>query len=242
MTDILSQKQTIRSEQVDARRILKTSALLLILQEIALDHSRLLGFGSDATLHRNLLWVVTRYCMDINRLPAYEETVTVETWPGPVRRVLFPRYFRIKDQAGNVIMRASSVWVLIDGEKRSMISPAQYGLTPAEGRTEPDELPYHEPALPIEAERTVSFTVPYSYLDLNGHMNNTRYFDLCEDMIADEVQSSRIRHITAEYLNEVRYKETIEIGVGRLNNDYTFTGKGVKQYFRIGMRFDAAEE
>ena len=61
MTEILAQSHIIRSEQVDVQRILKPSSLLLMLQEIALDHCRMLGLGSEATLNRDLLWVVTRY-------------------------------------------------------------------------------------------------------------------------------------------------------------------------------------
>ena len=65
MTEILSNSFSIRSEHVDARRVLRLSTLLLMLQEISLDHSTLLGFGSDATLNRNILWVVTRYHLEI---------------------------------------------------------------------------------------------------------------------------------------------------------------------------------
>lgn len=239
MTDIYSMELTIRSEQVDRTRTLRPSALLLLLQEIALDHSRALGLGSDRTLHRNLLWVVTRYALEIRRMPRYEERVTLETYPGPMRRVLFPRYFRMKDADGNVIVNASSVWVLIDGEKRAMISPKQYDLPVAEGLHLDGELPYNLPAHPIEPQRTESFRVPYSYLDLNGHMNNTKYFDLCLDLIADEVEGKPIREIRAEYQNEIHYRENVQIAIGREGDSYLFTGTTEKPCFRIGMTFGA---
>ncbi len=238
MTEILSKTVFIRSEHVDVRRLLRPSALFLMLQEIALDHSALLGLGTDATLHQNLLWVVTRYHVAIERLPQYEETVVLETWPGETRRVLFPRHFRMKTQDGEPLLRVSSLWVLIDGETRKMISPKQYGLTPVEGLTVGDELPVNVPADAIEPTRFETFTVPYSYLDLNGHMNNTRYFDLCTDLIADEVTDRKLVSISAEYQNEVHYREQLSVSIGQQNGRYTFTGTAGHPCFRIGFRYE----
>lgn len=242
MTEILSQHHTILSEQVDMQRLLRPSALLMMLQEIALDHCRLLDLGSDATLNRNLLWVVTRYYISIERMPRYEENVTLETWPGPIRRILFPRYFRMWDTDGRVLLKASSVWVLIDGNTRTMISPKQYGLPEYEGHVEGDEVPYNVPARAIPATRRECFTVPYSYIDLNGHMNNTKYLDLCGDLVADEIMEKHLVSISAEFQSEIQYKETISVDIGRDGWYYTFTGKGEKPSFRIGLGFSGTEE
>lgn len=241
MTEICSQTHVIRSEQVDVRRVLRPSALLMMLQEIALDHASLLGLGTDATLNRNLLWVVTRYHIEINRLPRYEETVTLETWPGPLRRVLFPRYFRMKDADGNVLLRASSMWVLIDGAERKMINPAASGVPVMEGLVVGDELPYNVPPRRLEPVRTETFTVPYSFLDLNGHMNNTRYFDVCGDMIADEIEGKPLLSLSAEYQNEIHYRETVSVSIGQDGDEYTFTGEADRPCFRIGMHFGGKE-
>ena len=241
MTEICSQTHVIRSEQVDVTRALRPSALLLMLQEIALDHASILGLGTDATLNRNLLWVVTRYHIEINRLPRYEETVTLETWPGPLRRVLFPRYFRMKDADGNVLFRASSLWVLIDGEERKMINPKTSGVPVMEGLVVGDELPYNVPPRDIAPSRTEAFTVPYSFLDLNGHMNNTRYLDVCTDMIADETEGRPLLALSAEYQNEIHYRETVAVSIGRDGDDYTFTGTADRPCFRIGLRFGTGE-
>ena len=238
MNELLAETFSIRSDQVDRTQTLRPSALLLMLQGIALDHCRALGLGSDMTLHRNLLWVVTRYYFEIERLPRYEETVTLETYPGTLRRVLFPRYFRMKDAAGGVLLRASSVWVLIDGEKRAMISPKQYGLPIYDGLRMEDELPYNKPAPPIPLTRTESFRVPYSYLDLNGHMNNTKYFDQCIDYIADEVEGRALRSISAEYQNEIHYRDAVSVAIGEKDGAYLFTGTTDKPCFRIGLQYD----
>jgi acyl-ACP thioesterase len=242
MSGILSQPHTILSEQVDMQRNLKPSSLLMMLQEIALDHCRLLNLGSDTTLNRNLLWVVTRYYVSIERMPRYEESVTLETWPGPMRRILFPRYFRMYDSDGTVLLRASSVWVLIDGSERTMISPKQYGLPEYAGHVEGDEVPYNVPARAVPEIRTEHFTVPYSYIDLNGHMNNTRYLDLCGDLIADDVMKKKLTSISAEFQSEIAYKQTVTIGIGTDGAYYTFTGTGEKPSFRIGLGYSDSED
>ncbi|MBR0081885.1 MAG: hypothetical protein IJP98_03990 [Clostridia bacterium] len=242
MMEVFSETFAIGSDQVDRTRTMRPGALLTRMQEAALSHARALGLDSDRTLNRNLLWVVTRYYLEIGRLPRYEEVVTLETYPGTVRRVLFPRYFRMKDANGNVLMRASSVWVLIDGERRTMISPKQYGLEVYDGAAFGDELPYNMPAQPIPPTRSEEFTVPYSYLDLNGHMNNTKYFDLCIDLIADEVEGRALRSISAEFQNEIHYRETVSVSIGEQNGAYLFTGTTEKPCFRIGMQYEAPSD
>ena len=238
MTEILSKEIAIRSEHVDVNRLLRPSTLFRFFQEIALDHSTALGLGTEQTLHQNLLWVVTRYYVKIERMPAYEEAVELQTWPGEMRRVMFPRYFRMRSKNGEPLLNASSVWVLIDGAARKLIAPKQYGLEPVAGLSVGDELPYNVPPEPIAPQRTASFTVPYSYLDLNGHMNNTRYFDLCEDLIADEREGLRLGSIAAEYQNEVRYKQTLAVSIGRRENAFTFVGTTEQPCFRIGLQYE----
>ena len=81
----------------DVNRKLKLSELLNWFQEIAIRDTEEHGMGRDKTLDRGLLWVVTGYRIEINRLPVYDEHVTLTSWPGKTIHVFFPRYFRMTD-------------------------------------------------------------------------------------------------------------------------------------------------
>ena len=109
---VYKSKYRLGNRDVDMHSKLRTSALFNILQEAASQHCIELGFGPAFTEKRNLIWVITRQKAEINRLPVYEEEILLETWPGPTKHVIFPRYYKISDIRGNVLINASSVCTL----------------------------------------------------------------------------------------------------------------------------------
>ena len=112
----------------DVNRRLRLSELFNWFQEAAIRHTEIMGMGRTKTLDRGLLWIVIQWRVEIERLPEYDEIVTVETWPGTTMHVFFPRYFRIKDSKGNYLVQASSLWALMDQETRHVVFPEEAGI------------------------------------------------------------------------------------------------------------------
>ena len=69
-----------------------------------------------------------------------------------------------------------------------------------------------------------SFVVPFSYVDLNGHMNNTRYFDLAEDSIPAAAEGKRLAAVGTEFSREARLGESLPLRWGREGERWYFTG------------------
>lgn len=114
MLKIYKEDFTVRSYQTDLNARMKPSAILEVMQEAAGQHSERLGLGRSALLAKNTAWVLTRVEVDMDRYPAFEETFSVETFPMPVRRCFFPRYFIFRDSNGIEIGRAATLWVLLE--------------------------------------------------------------------------------------------------------------------------------
>jgi acyl-ACP thioesterase len=87
---IYSEKFTLANKDVDLYRRLRTSRLFEMLQAVSVTHTEQLGAGRQQTLDHGILWVVIQQSIQIQRMPAYEETITIETWPGRTMHVLFP--------------------------------------------------------------------------------------------------------------------------------------------------------
>lgn len=209
MQPIYRQTFHINDMAVDRFGKLKLSTLLFYAQEIAGQHSALLGADFDTLAAKNLFWAVTRHRVQISRLPMTGETITVETWPMPTTKVAYPRSFIAFDTDGNELFRAISLWVLMDQTNRNMVLPGKSGVT-VEGTLTGSELavPHSLAAKPYLNETSRSVT--FSCLDRNGHMNNTRYLDWVDDL----QQSSFHRcHIPSEfiicYLNEAKEGQEI---------------------------------
>ena len=181
----------IKSSDADAKQRLRISRMFTILQEVSIEH----------TTERGLLWIVTLQQAKIVRMPVYDEPVHIATWPGNTMHILFPRYYRITDADGNVLIEASALWALMDRNTRKVIFPEEHGVA-IKGMRIGKEIPLpRAPRIPVTAE-TESFTVPYSYVDLNGHMGNTRYFDLAEDRMPPALRARNLIGIQTEYSRE----------------------------------------
>ena len=87
-----------------------------------------------------------------------------------------------------------------------------------------DEIALPSPPRAIPFTGSTDFTVPYSYVDLNGHMNNTRYFDLAEDLIPYAKEGRRLTRVATEFGREIRLGETFAASWGEADGRVYFAG------------------
>ncbi len=231
-----SMQRRLGNGDVDLHMRLRTSALFGLLQEASIRHTEALGAGRAVTLDRGLLWAVTLQRCEIARMPTYDEKVTVETWPGETMHVLFPRYYVLRDERGEPLLRASALWVLMDQKTRKLVFPERAGVR-VEGTVTGEELSLPTPPPALETHPVGRFRVPYSYVDLNGHMNNARYFDLAEDRLPAPAEGRPLREVLSQYAGEARLGEELEVAVGEEKGRYLVTGRGERELFRLSLTY-----
>lgn len=234
---IWKQGYVLKNKDVNLYRKLRTQRLMEMLQEGCVDHTSALGAGREKTMDRGILWVVIQQYVKVHRMPEYDEEITVETWPGNTMHVLFPRYFRVVEKhTSELLIEASALWTLIDAKTRKMVFADRYGVD-VPGETTGKEIALPKAIRKEETDQHRSFTVPYSYCDLNGHMNNTRYFDLAEDCIPAAAEGKELSSITTEYASEARYNETIQVSWKQNHNSWYISGEADKMCFRMQFEY-----
>jgi medium-chain acyl-[acyl-carrier-protein] hydrolase len=228
---------TILSSDTDANRRLRLSRLFTMLQEASIAHTTALGMGREMTLDRGLLWIVTLQQARIQRLPEYDEQIRLVSWPGRMMHLLFPRYYRIEDKKGNALVEASALWALMDQKTRRIVFPELYGVK-IRGVHTGKEIPLPVAPKPPQNGETGNFTVPCSFVDLNGHMNNTRYFDLAEDRMPKALRSLPLAAVQAEYAKEATEGEMILLKSEAAPDAYLLSGEqnGAK-LFRLSLTY-----
>ncbi len=220
----------IRALQVTPFLYLKSSALLSILQEISIEHTETLGYPRETTLDKGLLWVIAKQHIQIKRMPKYDETIYVSTFPSKMMHVLFPRSYEIKDEKGETIISGEAIWALIDAKSRKMVRPLDHQiLIPDLSNGREFNMPLHKISDSSLNEET-EIKATYSYSDLNGHMNNTSYLDVAEDQIPLVfLKSHELSVIDIEYLHEIKLGETILMRYGKTDDDtYCFSSDAFK--------------
>jgi acyl-ACP thioesterase len=226
----------LRSKDVDLHRRLRTSRLFELLQEASIRHTEQLGMGRDKTLDRGILWIVGLQRAQIARMPVYDEQIVLKSWPGKTMHLFFPRYYQMETGAGEVLLRASALWTLVDQETRKVVFPEKYGVV-IEGEVTGEEIGLPASPRKLELTETVPFRVPYSYVDLNGHMNNTRYFDLAEDCVPASREGRPLRLVQTEYVSEARLGDELRVRWGSEGKVFFLQGEGEKPVFRMRLEY-----
>ena len=78
-----------------------------------------------------------------------------------------------------------------------------------------------------EGEISESIICPkYSDLDVNNHVNNSRYIDWFTDQIPLDIHTRGIlSEISVSYSREIRSGETVKLGFSRNGNQFRMAGK-----------------
>lgn len=214
-------KNIVSNNDVDFRFELKITAIFRLFQDAALLATQVRGADSMSLAKRNIDWVITRMDVEIIRSPKCNEEITISTYPGKDFLMLYPRHFFIKDAQGKIIIRASSLWALMDATTRKVITErGVISLVPPESSS--DELPLPgKIAMPEDKVHFGQRTIRYSEIDFNCHMNNVRYVELVMD-IHDFAfyKNRRPSFINLNYIREIKEKETISINTAGANPEY----------------------
>ncbi len=166
------------AHRVDAFHRLKMSQYFLDMQAIAMRHAEELGVGFAALARKSIAWVLTRMLVEVHHMPKLGETYTLSTWANTPNRMLYPRFFRLADASGREAVTASSLWVLIDTEKRRMARPDKADVDMPELGAPAGAYPLPEKLhAPERFDGSLQRRAAYSDFDLNGHMNNARYIE-----------------------------------------------------------------
>ena len=157
---------------------MRLSVLMRLFQECCIAHTEELGMGREKTLDRGLLWVVISEMIKIQRMPVYDEEITLVCYPGKTLHYFFPRQLTVLDRDGEEIIRIGEFWALIDQKTRQITDPKEYGIV-INGEDRPGDIssPFSLPAIELPNTETECRAV-YSLVDINGHLNNTHYLDM----------------------------------------------------------------
>ena len=211
---------TIRLQDVDFQHKAPMAVIADALLSAAIHNADDNGFGLSRLHEMKATWTLIRLAVEMETFPRQYDEITVETWVEKVEQIMTTRNFLIRNQAGEILGRASSHWVMIDLETRRIKD-----LTAVEGiRQYADDTPVLEekPAkLPhIEGVLMDSFKVKYSAIDVNGHVNSLRYIEWIFNCFSLETHREKaIKRFEINYLHEMLFDETANVYADEVRTD-----------------------
>jgi acyl-ACP thioesterase len=194
-------------------------ATLPVMTSFILDaasmHAQQRGFGFEEILKDNVAWVLSRLSIKIYKYPVSNQDVRVETWIENVDRFFTQRCFRFVDGEEKTLGYALSIWAAIDMVTRRPIDIAKW---------RPDLLNYIVPGVecPIERmekihsitgeEPVMGYTVRYSDIDINKHLNSMKYIEHIVNVFDLEMfRDSFIKRFEIVFLAEGMYGDKLKL-------------------------------
>lgn len=216
---IREDKFIVRTYECQSNGNIKIYSLMQYLQENASVHADQLGFGNNWLREINCYWVLSNIRMEISIFPKWNDEVTIRTWPSGNTRLIATREFVGKERDGHELFRASSEWMVLDRHTNrpknlSRLNMSSLAVGPKVIEKEIDRLK------PIDNYTQVEqISVPYSSIDLNGHVNNTEFVRWGIDALRAKFKfEGDIRSLQVTYLAEVFMDDKLDLLVSAGSN------------------------
>ena len=221
MIEVWKENFKITSYQVDFQENIKPTNLMQLFQEAAGNHAEHLGAGYAALAEEKLFWALSRIRVEIQKLPKWGDEIHIETWPCSLVGPFFRRDFIFFDDKDEVICRGVSGWLLLSSETMRPQRADKLNL----------ELPFNEGKYALEsfperlngiAETPVfSKKILYNEIDVNNHVNNTRYLDWVMDCFDSETyRALRLKSFSLEFLGEMHWGDEVELMSGQKGTSF----------------------
>lgn len=223
----------LEGELIDFKGELRLSSLFRLFQNVALKHVNILYDEDKIVNELKLHWVVARYHVEIYRLPHERETITLSTHPSPIRAFFFPRHFLVKDEKGETIIKAGSIWALVDEKARQMVRPVDVNF-PDVGYLSGEEVSFPLSYRAKEDEQKETMKAVYSLCDRNGHLNNCSYIDVAMDKIPlSYLKTHSPKTVDIQYKKEILLSEELSLSAHQENDEWDFQN----ERFSLGIKF-----
>ena len=222
-------KMKIPFDMADVNGHIKLPDVVLLSLQVSGMQSIELGVGDKTILEDyNLVWIIAGYDIEVIRLPRFGEEITIETEALSYNRLFCYRRFTIYDEAGKELIHMMTTFVLMDRDSRKVHAVEPEILAPYQSEFSKKLLrgpKYQSLENPISKDYHVRF---YD-LDMNGHVNNSKYLDwIFEVMGADFLTHYIPKKINLKYVKEVRPGGVITSSVERtgLESKHEITSDG----------------
>ena len=187
MDKLFEMKYDLRTSDFDKFNHIKPSSVLDLFQDAAGRHAEEIGVGFEAMKERSYFWVLIKIRFQVVSQPSFQQKVIVKTWPLAPNKFIYRREYSIENENGDKLIVGSSEWVVMHSERRRLVST-------------PDLYPFFDGFYPVmnfeeKLDRVEDFEVNtssysvipgFSELDVNNHVNNTKYANFVFDAINPE--------------------------------------------------------
>lgn len=203
----------VNANDVDVNNVVSVSNVLRYMQDSANYAMEEDGPSYMELFERGYAFILSRIRISLYAPLYSHEKLTVQTWACESKGAQFNRCYRIlRDE--RIVAEALSVWALCGVDDRRLHRMSEFEFNYRRDEMLELDLPARfkipeDVSLRLVGERTVE----YADIDLNGHMNNTKYPDILCGYIGD-MRGQRVISMALSFVSEAPLGEALKIYAG----------------------------
>lgn len=198
------------------------ASLFNIMLEAAWAHAQIMDWGYDDLKSHNLFWVLSRFYLQVEKYPVWQDEITLNTWSAGTDGMYAYREYLIENKKGDVILKASSAWLILDMETRKIFRLSDYRATFPKlvdaqicrnpRRIKPD----------MHSGNIKFYPVLFSEIDINKHFNSVKYVErVLDDFGIDFLNNHEPAELEVNYLKEGQDGDSIAVTRTQISENET---------------------
>ena len=198
------------------------ASIFNILIEAAWAHAQVMDWGYDSLKSNNLFWVLSRIYFQIEKYPAWQDKITLNTWSAGTDGIYAYREYIVENEKGEILLKASSAWLILDLETHKIFRLSEYRATfpkriDSKACRNPSRI---KPT--IHTEVLKYYPVLFSELDINQHFNSVKSVErVLDDFGIEFLNENEPAELEVNYLKEGQAGDLIAVTRTQLSdNEY----------------------
>ena len=207
---MLEKKISVASFDVFPNSTMKPSALQQYMQQLAREDCDAMGYTYKMMREVNMVFVLTKLGMKINKpVFAYDE-LTVKTYQNRVSGITWEREFEFY-RDGEEVIHATTQWVVVKYDTRQIVRPREFPgqIVSAELECNHIDIPraFDTEGLEFFGDRIVRL----SDLDENNHLNNCVYSAIALDTLPFDCESNYVKELFIIFRQEAKLGNELKL-------------------------------
>ena len=225
----LKQTHLFDASDVDFMSRATLVSLQRVFQSVAAADCKRLGVGTKALSGCGMGWVLSRMKYRFFGMPVLDDCAVFETWTNPPRGCEFVRLLDITDERGNLTVQGVSKWCVLDINTARLVPVGEVPYDRSQPFRTDNAFGSDFKKLVFDGEWTRVFdeVIRLSKIDVNGHLNNTRYFEFVTDCFTlEEAGKFGISEFQMDFRSQVREGQTLSVfSASEGEDEFRFKGE-----------------
>ncbi|MBN1114403.1 MAG: hypothetical protein JXA66_03605 [Oligoflexia bacterium] len=209
----------VKVYEADAKGRANIAAIANYFQNSAWRHYICVEKALGRLIPEGSIWMMVRLEIVIKEIPRWGEDIKLTTWSRGIEKLMAFRDFCITDFEGNEKAKGTASWVVVDVKNRKIQKLGQLAekWPSIKGRS----------ALGRNADKLKElgnwiagrfFSVRYSDLDVNRHVNNVKYIEWIMDGYSMEfIETNEIDKFEINFTGEANFGDDVAVNAERLS-------------------------